>query len=130
MACAVSPVHLAVRIERHGHGCEPSADSGRAGTSTAAPVARVLAEYCPYWFESVSGAPIGHRRLARVSTLQRTRIQQAKCSVYVQDLGSVNGTHVNGEQLDMFVPQRLVSGDSVTLGVEATFCLRAVQRRS
>ena len=78
MACAVSPVHLAVRIERHGHGCEPSADSGRAGTSAAAPVARVLAEYCPYWFESVSGAPIGHRRLARVSTLQRTRIQQAK----------------------------------------------------
>ena len=41
-------------------------------------MARVLAEYCPYWFESVSGAPIGHRRLARVSTLQRTRIQQAK----------------------------------------------------
>jgi hypothetical protein len=51
-------------------------------------------------------------------------------SVYVQDLGSVNGTHVNGEQLDMFVPQRLISGDSVTLGVEATFCVRAVQRRS
>jgi hypothetical protein len=50
-------------------------------------------------------------------------------SVYVQDLGSVNGTQVNGEQLDMFVPHRLVGGDNVTLGVEATFCLRAVQRR-
>ena len=50
-------------------------------------------------------------------------------SVFIQDLGSVNGTHVNGEQLDMFVPQRLVGGDKVTLGVEATFCLRAIQRR-
>jgi hypothetical protein len=50
-------------------------------------------------------------------------------SVYIQDLGSINGTQVNGEQLDMFVPRRLVGGDNVTLAVEATFCLRAVQRR-
>ena len=111
MACAVSPVHLAVRIERHGHGCEPSADSGRAGTSAVAPVARVLAEYCPIGSSPCQEPPIGHLRLgARVSTLQRTRIQQAKCSVYVQDLGSVNGTHVNGEQLDMFVLRHLISG--------------------
>jgi pSer/pThr/pTyr-binding forkhead associated (FHA) protein len=53
----------------------------------------------------------------------------AEYSVYIQDLGSVNGTQVNDEQLDMFVPRRLVDGDKVTVGVEARFCMRAVQRR-
>jgi pSer/pThr/pTyr-binding forkhead associated (FHA) protein len=37
-------------------------------------------------------------------------------SVFVEDVGSINGTYVNGKRLDAFTPQTLVDGDSLRLG--------------
>ena len=49
-------------------------------------------------------------------------------AAYVLDLGSVNGTYVNGETLEPYTVRRLSEEDEVTLGVEATFRVRAVRR--
>jgi pSer/pThr/pTyr-binding forkhead associated (FHA) protein len=47
---------------------------------------------------------------------RHARILKRGAKIYVEDLGSSNGTFVNGQKLSPYFPEALVSGDSLRLG--------------
>lgn len=47
---------------------------------------------------------------------RHARILQQGGIVVVEDLASVNGTYINGKRLDPYLPETIISGDTVHLG--------------
>jgi pSer/pThr/pTyr-binding forkhead associated (FHA) protein len=47
---------------------------------------------------------------------RHARILKREGAVVVEDLGSINGTFINGKRLAPYLPETLVSGDSLQLG--------------
>lgn len=47
---------------------------------------------------------------------RHARIAPKKDYVVIEDLGSVNGTYLNGQRLAPFLPELLVNGDTLQLG--------------
>lgn len=48
---------------------------------------------------------------------QHARLRREADGYYIEDLGSKNGTYVNGQALTPFVPQRLKDGDEIALAL-------------
>jgi pSer/pThr/pTyr-binding forkhead associated (FHA) protein len=48
------------------------------------------------------------------ASARHARVEPRRDGVWVQDLGSTNGTHVNGVRIDR--PRRLTDGDVVRIG--------------
>ena len=54
------------------------------------------------------------RRLVGVRTARHARFEPRRDGVWVEDVGSTNGTYVNGVRLD--APRRLRAGDVIRIG--------------
>ncbi len=48
---------------------------------------------------------------------RHARIYKREGHLYLEDLDSTNGTFLNGDRLEPYVPRRLSDGDTVTLGM-------------
>ena len=57
-------------------------------------------------------AVLSHRSVSR----RHARVTRHGDGLYVEDLNSTNGTHVNGRRLEPFVPRPIERGDAVALG--------------
>lgn len=58
----------------------------------------------------------GDGALARSVSRRHARILKQGNAVLIEDLGSVNGTFVNGERLAPYLPETLKDGDTLQLG--------------
>jgi pSer/pThr/pTyr-binding forkhead associated (FHA) protein len=47
---------------------------------------------------------------------RHARILKRGAKIYIEDLGSSNGTFVNGQKLSPYFPEALTNGDSLRLG--------------
>ncbi|MDX1524488.1 MAG: FHA domain-containing protein [Anaerolineae bacterium] len=65
-------------------------------------------------FPEIDLSDDGH--LAKSVSRRHARIIKQKNSVFVEDLGSINGTFVNGKRLQPYVPETLHDGDILQLG--------------
>jgi pSer/pThr/pTyr-binding forkhead associated (FHA) protein len=102
--------------------------SGGVGLTVTAPhVARLVVERSPSLdhgvdFELDSAAVVIGRSAQNdialdgdeFASARHVRIEPRRDGVWVHDLGSTNGTYVNGVQIDR--PRRLVAGDVVRIG--------------
>lgn len=55
-------------------------------------------------------------QLAKSVSRRHARILKQKDTVLVEDLGSINGTFINGKKLQPYVPEILHDGDTLQLG--------------
>lgn len=60
----------------------------------------------------LASTPISNITISR----RHARIAPEKDYVVIEDLGSVNGTYLNGQRLAPFLPELLVAGDTLQLG--------------
>lgn len=65
-------------------------------------------------FPEIDLSDDGH--LAKSVSRRHARIIKQKSRVFVEDLGSINGTFVNGKRLQPYVPETLHDGDVLQLG--------------
>jgi hypothetical protein len=54
--------------------------------------------------------------MAKSVSRRHARIIKRDCEIVLEDLGSVNGTFINGKKLTSFLPVTLNSGDNVNFG--------------
>lgn len=54
--------------------------------------------------------------LAKSVSRRHARILKQENAVVLEDLGSINGTFINGKRLDPYIPETLKDGDKLQLG--------------
>jgi pSer/pThr/pTyr-binding forkhead associated (FHA) protein len=54
--------------------------------------------------------------LAKSVSRRHARILKQSDNLFIEDLGSINGTFVNGKKLDPYLPEILSDGDRLQLG--------------
>lgn len=55
-------------------------------------------------------------QLAKSVSRRHARILKQRNAVFVEDLGSINGTFINGKRLEPYMPETLRDGDILQLG--------------